>query len=161
MKYFKVIISDLLFVWLGLLLLISFYLLYRQINQLSDSERWVNNSNEVKLKLEQVLSSVKDAETGQRGYLLSHDSIFLEPYTKASNQFKSEIVILKSMLGESKDQLADVERIHELGVKRLDALAVSITEPPPTETKPSKLPSCANLAAAMNESPVGSTAHSQ
>lgn len=53
-----------------------FFLLYQQINQLSDSERWVNNSNEVKLKLEQVLSSVKDAETGQRGYLLSHDSLF-------------------------------------------------------------------------------------
>ena len=78
MKYLKIVLSDLLFVWLGLLLLISFYFLYQQINSLSESERWVNNSNEVKLKLEQILSSVKDAETGQRGYLLSHDSIFLE-----------------------------------------------------------------------------------
>ena len=124
MKYFKIILSDLLFIWLGLLLLISFFFLYQQINQLSDSERWVNNSNEVKLKLEQVLSSVKDAETGQRGYLLSHDSLFLEPYSIATGQFEREISGLQSMIGDSKDQHADIERIRELGVKRLDALNV-------------------------------------
>ena len=126
MKYLKVVLSDLLFIWLGLLLLISFFFLYQQINQLSDSERWVNNSNEVKLKLEQVLSSVKDAETGQRGYLLSHDSLFLEPYLAAARQFQLEISGLKEMLGNSEDQKADIERIRDLGVKRLDALNVLI-----------------------------------
>ena len=126
MKYLKIVLSDLLFVWLGLLLLISFYFLYQQINRLSESERWVNNSNEVKLKLEQILSSVKDAETGQRGYLLSHDSIFLEPYAIATDQFQNEISELKSMLDDSQEQRNEVERIRELGVKRLDALNVLI-----------------------------------
>jgi len=126
MKYLKIVLSDLLFVWLGLLLLISFYFLYQQINSLSESERWVNNSNEVKLKLEQILSSVKDAETGQRGYLLSHDSIFLEPYAIATDQFKKEIAELNAMLDDSQEQKLEVERIRELGVKRLDALNVLI-----------------------------------
>ena len=40
---------------------------------------------------------------------------------------------------------------------RLAALQVSITEPPPTETYPSNLPSAANRAAAWNEAVVGST----
>ena len=126
MKYFKIVLSDLLFVWLGLLLLISFFFLYQQINQLSHSEGWVNNSSEVKLKLEQVLSSVKDAETGQRGYLLSHDSIFLEPYIGSIDLFQKEISNLKLMLEDSEDQNLDVDKIHELGLKRLDALNVLI-----------------------------------
>ncbi len=37
------------------------------------------------------------------------------------------------------------------------ALQVSITEPPPTETKPSKPPSAANPAPALNDRSVGST----
>ncbi len=36
------------------------------------------------------------------------------------------------------------------------ALAVSMTEPPPTETTPSKLPSERNLAASMTETSEGS-----
>lgn len=126
MKYFKIILSDLLFIWLGILLLISFYFLYQQINQLSDSERWVNTSNEVKLKLEQVLSSVKDAETGQRGFLLSHDSIFLEPYIRAGQAFEIKINDLKELLDNSDNQKGDVDKIKELGLKRLDALNVLI-----------------------------------
>ncbi len=126
MKYLKIVLSDLLFVWLGLLLLISFYFLYQQINSLSESERWVTNSNEVKLKLERILSSVKDAETGQRGYLLSHDSIFLEPFAIATDQFQKEITELKAMLDDSQEQKLEVERIRELGVKRLNALNVLI-----------------------------------
>ncbi|HEX6335115.1 MAG TPA: CHASE3 domain-containing protein, partial [Flavisolibacter sp.] len=56
------------------------FLLYKRVLHLDDSYREVNQNNLVKLKLEQILSTLKDAESAQRGYLLTKDSLFLEPY---------------------------------------------------------------------------------
>ena len=35
-------------------------------------------SNMVKCKVNEVISSLKDAEIGQRGYLIANDSLFIE-----------------------------------------------------------------------------------
>jgi PAS domain S-box-containing protein len=52
-------------------------------SRLYESEQRVRHSNEVMLILEHVLSLVKDAETGQRGYLITGDEHYLEPYRDA------------------------------------------------------------------------------
>jgi PAS domain S-box-containing protein len=41
-------------------------------------------SDELLLELEQVLSAVRDAETGQRGFLLTGDAAYLQPYHNGS-----------------------------------------------------------------------------
>ena len=43
----------------------------------------VRSSNAIIKDLDHLLSLVKDAETGQRGYLLTGDQKFLEPYINA------------------------------------------------------------------------------
>ena len=40
-------------------------------------------SHDVVVGLDDVLSNLRDAETGQRGYLLTGDERYLEPYTKS------------------------------------------------------------------------------
>ena len=42
--------------------------------------RWVNHTNEVLIESEQLLAYLTDAETGQRGYLLTGAASYLEPY---------------------------------------------------------------------------------
>jgi CHASE3 domain sensor protein len=49
----------------------------------SAASRWVEHTHKVLLELETTLSVVKDAETGQRGYLLTGDKRYLEPYQAA------------------------------------------------------------------------------
>ena len=44
---------------------------------------WVNRTNEVLLESEKLLGFLRDAETGQRGYLLTHDASYLAPYHNA------------------------------------------------------------------------------
>lgn len=61
---------------LVLLSSISFY----NYNLLIKRADWVDHTNKVLLNLENVFSLLKDAETGQRGYLLTHDPNYLEPY---------------------------------------------------------------------------------
>jgi len=41
---------------------------------------WVNHTNKVILETKEFLSNIKDTETGQRGYLLTEDTSYLEPY---------------------------------------------------------------------------------
>ncbi len=45
-----------------------------------DQSRMVAHTLEVQSKASQVLNLVEDAETGQRGYLLTHNLAYLRPY---------------------------------------------------------------------------------
>jgi signal transduction histidine kinase len=58
-------------------------LLYRQITSLLDSQEQVSKTHLLQLKLEQLLSALVNTETAQRGYLITKDSVFLEPYSGA------------------------------------------------------------------------------
>jgi PAS domain S-box-containing protein len=48
-------------------------------------------------QVEDVLSTLKDTETGQRGYLLTGDQSFLEPYTKGLLQLKPRLESLRQL----------------------------------------------------------------
>jgi len=63
-----------------ILLLASAVASYISIQNLLLSTKWVNHTHEVIEQLENVVSPVKDAEASQRGFLLTDDPEFLEPY---------------------------------------------------------------------------------
>jgi signal transduction histidine kinase/DNA-binding response OmpR family regulator/CHASE3 domain sensor protein len=63
-----------------LLLIISVVASYSSITNLLDAQQEVAHTNLVLTKLDSVLSVLKDAETGQRGFLLTNNEQFLEPY---------------------------------------------------------------------------------
>src|ERR1700759_4785454 len=69
-----------------LVLIISAIASYGSIENLIESAHEVDHTNAVIAKLEYTLSIMKDAETGQRGYLLSGDTDFLQPYHGASEK---------------------------------------------------------------------------
>ena len=48
-------------------------------------------ANAALIAVERLLSTVKDAETGQRGYLLTAEPRFLEPYEAARERFAAEL----------------------------------------------------------------------
>ncbi len=54
-----------------LLLIISAVASYISITNLLSSAQWVNHTNEVQKKVEKVTASLVDAETGQRGFLIT------------------------------------------------------------------------------------------
>lgn len=90
----RAIFSDLLFLTITLILLLVTFLSYQRIVKLNNDFGWVAHSNTVKLKLEQLLSNVKDAEAAQRGFLLTKDSAFLEffpGYINNSNRLLSDL----------------------------------------------------------------------
>ncbi len=68
-------------------------------------------------KLNDVLSCVRDAETGLRGYIITGNARFLEPYHAAVKIIGADGQALRSLLLGDPDQL-----------QRLDALQLRITE---------------------------------
>ena len=50
------------------------------IRHISESQAAVTRTHQVLEALDRVLSSLQDAETGQRGYLITGDRRYLEPY---------------------------------------------------------------------------------
>src|SRR5271155_1911122 len=52
--------------------------------QVRDSMQRGAQARELLSRTNELISELKDAETGQRGYLLAGSSAYLEPYTKAT-----------------------------------------------------------------------------
>ena len=64
----------------------------------------VASTNKKITTMEAMLSQVKDAETGVRGYLVNHDSSFLQPYTGSKVIADSLYKIIKEQIGGNPDQ---------------------------------------------------------
>ena len=63
-----------------IILLVSYLLTLYGNSQLIKQTIWVNKTNKVIHNLETLVSGMKDAETGLRGYINTHDTAFLSPY---------------------------------------------------------------------------------
>src|SRR6202050_1388969 len=78
-------------IWLGLAAATLFFVAtgavaYLNFQTLKQDSALVVRSGETLTALEDVLSTVKDAETGQRGYLLTDNEGYLGPYNAAVEQ---------------------------------------------------------------------------
>src|SRR5579875_2672521 len=74
-----------------LLVIISSVASYISIHTLLNNAKKVDICNSVILKLEGIISTMKDAETGQRGYLLTGKEVFLQPYNGSDQKVFSRI----------------------------------------------------------------------
>ncbi len=70
--------------------------------------------------VEGLLSTLKDAETGQRGYLLTGEERYLGPYTAATVQVDSELAALRASTDDrSAERLAVIDRLVRAKLREL------------------------------------------
>ena len=81
------------------------------IKNLIESSKMVRESNETIKNLSNVFSLVKDAETGQRGYLLSGDEAFLTPYNNGKAKIAQALAELSSEITPSPVQTQNLENL--------------------------------------------------
>lgn len=104
------------------LLILSSVVSFFCIQNLLDSAKWVRHTNEVKATLDDVLSAVKDAETGQRGYLLTGDDVFLEPFKGAYGLAMSRLDEVSDLTIDNAIQQRNVARLKKLIDIRMERL---------------------------------------
>ncbi|MEG4021221.1 CHASE3 domain-containing protein [Microcoleus sp. S13C4] len=86
---------------------------YRNTLKLVENERWVSHTHQVLTELEATLSTLKDAETGQRGYLLTGEERYLEPYHSAIARINQQVVGLQQLTADNKRQQ---QRLRDLKI---------------------------------------------
>lgn len=77
-------------------------------------------------RLRQTLSSMKDAETGQRGYLLTDDERYLEPYNRALPEVHAELDALANARPPGRIPAADLSALSVLADQRIAQLNETI-----------------------------------
>ncbi len=74
------------------------------MNDLSKASELVSEKYEVSIELEQILSYLKDAETGQRGFVIIKDSTYLEPYFLGRENINNSFAELKELIKDEPKQ---------------------------------------------------------
>ena len=93
------------------ILIISSLLSYFSIKELINSSKWVDHTNEVLKGLENVISAIKDAETSQRGYLISGEEIFLTLYNGSYERAMESLETVRALTVDNNRQQKSIEKL--------------------------------------------------
>ncbi|MEH2084747.1 MAG: CHASE3 domain-containing protein [Nostoc sp.] len=92
---------------------------YLSLLQYRENAQWVTHTREVLEKTKEVMSEVKDAETGQRGYLLTGKERYLEPYRTATGEIAEKLQALRQLTADNPNQQQRLDRLEPLIAKKL------------------------------------------
>jgi signal transduction histidine kinase/CHASE3 domain sensor protein len=84
---------------------------YKHISELSQTSKVVKDNYSLRSELELIISNLKDAEIGHRGFLLTHDSLFLNPYKESLQKITNNLSKLDTLIVPKGEQ---VEKLKEL-----------------------------------------------
>src|SRR5690348_7733696 len=87
-------------------LVINAFISYRAMRRVITNNEGVTHTHEVLTELEATLSTMIDAETGQRGFLITGENAYLEPYQTALAQIDVHLLNLKRLTADNKLQQA-------------------------------------------------------
>jgi signal transduction histidine kinase/DNA-binding response OmpR family regulator/CHASE3 domain sensor protein len=106
--------------------LIIAYLSYRSLESRTGGADRMTETLEVTQHLESLLSALKDAETGQRGYLLTGSERYLDPYEAASVSVPQEIAGCRRVLASNPLQLQRIDTIDQLAAQKMGELKQTV-----------------------------------
>lgn len=109
------------------MLIISSAASFISINNLLSSAELVNHTNEVIIKLDEIRAALVDAETGQRGYLLTGDEDFLAPFNDSRARVMSAFENVRRMTLDNQSQQNSFPELQALIKDRFHYLDLGIT----------------------------------
>jgi CheY-like chemotaxis protein/CHASE3 domain sensor protein len=99
---------------------------YLSLQATISASRNLTQSVEVLGQLNSVLSTLKDAETGQRGYLLTGDESYLEPYSGAVAALPGEFGTLRGLIANRPQQQKRLEALESLADQKMSELRQTV-----------------------------------
>lgn len=120
------------FVSIALLLVNASLLLVNTAETMNSNEQYAR-SYEIKRSLTAFLSTIATAESGQRGYLLTGQSAYLEPFVRATRSWRSEIDRLRALAAnnggsEQTPRLRDLDELEQMTASAVAGLEKTIAE---------------------------------
>lgn len=114
------------FALLILLFSANAWIIYRQLRVQIANDVWVSHTQSVLFELNLTESLLKDAETGQRGFLYTGRESYLVPYDSALMQIDQHLAQLGALVADNPAQSARVSELRRLSGLKLNELTRTI-----------------------------------
>ena len=121
----EVVIPALLFAAI-LIVALNAWFAFRSINVLLEDEYWVQHTWQVISQVESITSSAKDAETGNRGYLITGDEEYLGPYRSAQRNLPRQLDEFRSLTADNASQQVRLIEMRAVLEQRISLLKQGI-----------------------------------
>lgn len=108
------------------LLLLNAGISYRNISALIVTSSQVVHNEQVLKRLSELQSGMTDAETGQRGYVITGEERYLEPYFTAHRALPARLQELRTLLTDNREQVARLNQLEPMLREKFDELAHTI-----------------------------------
>lgn len=108
------------FGFLLLLLGLNAAISYSNTRRLIQNNRWVTHTYQVVAQLDQELSLAQDVETGTRGFIITGQEKFLEPYQTGVQGLHDNLSVLSSLVRDNPQQSARVAILEKQLKTRLE-----------------------------------------
>lgn len=99
---------------------------YINTRTLMQDARLVTHTHEVLSSLDEVISLVKDAETGQRGYLITGDDRYLAPYNSSVARVNLRVSEIERLVADNPRQQSQVPELRQQTALRIKLLEEGI-----------------------------------
>jgi CheY-like chemotaxis protein/CHASE3 domain sensor protein len=99
---------------------------YISVQSTAASARSLTKTIEVIAQLQTVLSTLKDAETGQRGYLLTGRESYLEPFSSARGALAGEFRALHALTDDDPVRRRRLESLQALSADKMDEIGETV-----------------------------------
>ncbi|MEI9928582.1 MAG: CHASE3 domain-containing protein [Sphingomonas sp.] len=90
------------------------------------AQGWVLHTVQVEERLSSVLSRLQDTETGQRGFLVTHDASYLAPYYDGTRRIEGELAALQAAVADNPSQAAAAAQLARSARARIERLSVGL-----------------------------------
>ena len=102
------------FVLSFVLLISAGYFSFRQIDKLAETQRWVSHTHEVQKVLYELLASLNDTGSGQRGYAMTGEDSYLALYRAGRKNVAKSIDDLRVLLQDNNIQINSLNSLAAL-----------------------------------------------
>jgi PAS domain S-box-containing protein len=99
---------------------------YFRVVRLSENAAWVEHTHEVLSSLELLLAAATDSETAERGYVITGDDSYLEPYRQAAAIVDAQARRVRELTADNRAQQQRLDLVEPLLADRLASLRAVI-----------------------------------
>jgi methyl-accepting chemotaxis protein len=103
-------------------------MIYSNNNKLLESNSWVEHTYKVIAKSNQLLGFMVDRETGMRGFIVSGEEEFLDPYYSGEQNFTALMSELQNTVSDNPPQVERLKDIERLTIEWDETVASNFIE---------------------------------
>lgn len=106
----------------GCIVLLAFiaWQTWRSLNTLALRTEWVSHTELVRYQISGILQSVSDLEGAERGYAITADDAFLQPFNNARSGVANDLAALRRLTSDNPLQQASIQSLDDILRQRIE-----------------------------------------